>query len=315
MIDFLNRIHSIDRITVDEEIALSHAIQESLRIAQLSLKLETRLNRSPTFTEVAAYADLRGEEHVKDILRSGLEARSTLVNANLRLVQQSLSAVTKRGNLHLNPADLMQEGIIGLIRAAEKYDATKGFRFSTYATIWIRSAISRVAKQDSGSVRLPQKLVALRSRIDKFRREYKIETGYAKDPSPEEIAYALNLTVPRVKACLESAYMQEMTECDDKVQFHAMVNEQGVETNDSEMEILQSDLRNELKRLLRPAEYDSLTLRYGLTDDHMPHTVPEVAELTKQTTAGTHRVLKSAVHKLQSSSVKKLLAAYREDFL
>lgn len=81
------------------------------------------------------------------------------------------------------------------------------------------------------------------------------------------------------------------------------------------MEILQSDLRNELKRLLRPAEYDSLTLRYGLTDDHMPHTVPEVAELTKQTTAGTHRVLKSAVHKLQSSSVKKLLAAYREDFL
>lgn len=317
--DFLDEIHKIDRITPEQEVALSDLIQRALSVSSASgfkETLKTQLNRSPTFEEVAAYAELYGTDQDRAVLAAGLRARSTLVTANLRLVQVALYKVTKRGNFHVSPADLMQEGVIGLIRAAEKFDASKGFRFSTYATIWIRSSIARCVRQDSsgGSVVVPQKVLALKDRINKYRRTCMVEKGYMIEPSREEIAHALDVPLEKVQQCMNRAYSTEMKECDDSMQFHKAVNGRADRSDVQLAMMYANDFSNEVQRFLSDQEWESLQLRYGLTDEHVPHTVPEVAELMEMNTAAAHRMLKGAVRKLQTDSIKERLSSYLEDF-
>ena len=198
---FISSIHAIDRISREEEVLLSRAIQQSLQLnaaAPGESSSSASPARSPTFENVAAELDMDDLE-VRAIFKAGLRARATLVTANLRLVQSAVNkAMRSERNSQVSRADLMQEGILGLIRAAEKFDSTKGFAFSTYATIWIRSTITHSLKRDAAIIRVPQQAVHMKRRVERARAEYKLAHGDLAEPTVEEIAMALGVTEKEV---------------------------------------------------------------------------------------------------------------------
>lgn len=316
LVDFLNRVHSIDRISVQEEIALSEAVQQSLRdLTELVHLVPTDKKSTPSFADaVAAVYSFEGptSQTIRDTMNRGLEARSVLVNANLRLVQKALSKVNAP---HLSAADLMQEGIIGLIRAAEKYDATKGFRFSTYATIWIRSHITTLVKQERGAIRIPLRLINLRNKINKMEAEFLAENGFARPPTVQEIADHFSMSVEQINRCLETTCLMQIKDAGDMQQMRKWMDAKGAaEWDTSSKDINNEYLRRELQHQLAPHEYDALSLRYGLTDDHRLHTVPEVSAILHDQSVGhTHRTLRSAMKKLRQDDVKQILETYRHD--
>lgn len=317
LVDFLNRVHAIDRISVEQEIALSEAIQGSLnQLAQRVALVPTEKKATPSFADaVAAVYSFDGPEsgEVREIMNRGLEARSLLVNANLRLVQKAISKIHAP---HLSAADLMQEGIIGLIRAAEKYDARKGFRFSTYATIWIRSHVSTLVKQDRGTIRIPIRLINLRNKINKFECDFQAENGFARPPTVQEIAVHFSMSVEQINRCLETTCLMQIKDAGDMTSMQRFMENKAAlfEYETSSQEINFEHLRRELKHQLAPHEYNALSLRYGLTDDHRAHTVTEVSDILHDRSVGhTHRTLRSAMKKLRSDDVKRILEPYRYD--
>lgn len=316
LVDFLNHVHAIDRISVQEEIALSEAVQQSLRdLSELVHLVPSDKKSTPSFADaVAAVYSFEGPKsrEIRDTMNRGLQARSILVNANLRLVQKAISKVNAP---HLSAADLMQEGIIGLIRAAEKYDATKGFRFSTYATIWIRSHITTLVKQERGAIRIPLRLINLRNKINKMEQAFLAENGFARPPTVQEIADHFSLSVEQVNRCLETTCLMHIKDAGDMQQMQKYMDSKGAaEWDTSSKDINNEYLRRELQQQLAPHEYDALSLRYGLTDDQRLHTVPEVsAILHDRSVSQTHRTLRSAMKKLRQDDVMRILQTYRHD--
>ena len=321
---FISSIHAIDRISREEEVLLSRAIQQSLQLnaaAPGESSSSASPARSPTFENVAAELDMDDLE-VRAIFKAGLRARATLVTANLRLVQSAVNkAMRSERNSQVSRADLMQEGILGLIRAAEKFDSTKGFAFSTYATIWIRSTITHSLKQDAAIIRVPQQAVHMKRRVERARAEYKLAHGDLAEPTVEEIAMALGVTEKEVLYVLRRPVLMSSSAFDvgtENMVHHLLADKDEDSGGICVVERAQvaATLLDELRRVLSPTEWEALVLRYGLLPEHKGRilTYPEVAKLTNRTRAQSRHAVKMSVKKLQTPPLRAMLQPYLETF-
>ena len=198
---YLQEIGRIRLLRADEEIELARKIADLLELERVRERLYEKLEREPRDSEWAAEVQLplptfRYRLHV------GRRAKDKMVQSNLRLV---VSIAKKYMNRGLSFQDLIQEGSLGLIRAAEKFDHEKGYKFSTYATWWIRQAITRAIADQSRTIRLPVHLYETISRIKKTTKLLSQEMG--RKPTEEEIATRMEMTIEKLRFIAKSAQL------------------------------------------------------------------------------------------------------------
>ncbi len=271
------------------------------------------------FDEIGERPLLTREEEVQlaQRIEEGDEsAKEELAVANLRLV---ISIAKKYRNFGLSFLDLIQEGNVGLMKAVEKFDWRKGYKFSTYATWWIRQAILRAITNRSRTIRVPAHMSELIRDINKVEKEYLQEHG--EEPDPEEIAEELDVSAEKVRHAKKTA--QRTTSLDKPLSKEG--SDSGVlgdimpDNNlpNPEEESLQTLLKDQLKELLHEVLTDRerriIQLRYGLEDYH-PRTLNEVGKVFGISRERVRQIQKQAINKLKSPKVKDQLRAYLETY-
>jgi RNA polymerase primary sigma factor len=252
--------------------------------------------------EVRRYPLLTKEQEVelaKRIEQGDLEAKDRLVNSNLRLV---ISNARKYQGHDLPLLDLIQEGILGLIRAAEKFDWRKGYKFSTYATFWIRQALQRALDNRSRTIRIPVHLGQRERKIGRVQRELIAQTG--REPSDEEIAKAADLSVDEVREARETARVvtsldRPVGEAED-TSFGSLLPS-GERSPEEEVDIsLREDvLRRAVEQLPEP-EREVVKLRYGINGDE-PTPISEAGRRLGISQDAVRRLERKALNELAES--------------
>jgi len=282
----------------------------------MSYKLNSKKN------PVRAYFDEIGEKPLlsreqeaqlaQRIEEDDQQAKKELAIANLRLV---ISIAKKYRNYGLSFLDLIQEGNLGLMKAVEKFDWRKGYKFSTYATWWIRQAILRAITNRSRTIRVPAHMNELIRDIKKIERDYMQKEG--REPSPEEISEELDEPVDKIRKAQKTA--QRTTSLDKPLGEDD--GEAGVlgdilaDSNlpNPEQESLQMMTKNHLKELLHEVLTDRerriIQLRYGLEDYH-PRTLNEVGKVFGISRERVRQIQKEAINKLKSPEIKNQLRSY-----
>ena len=198
---YLQEIGRIRLLRPDEEIELARKIADLLQLEELATQYESEKGHFPSVREWSELIDMPLPKFRRRLLL-GRRAKEKMVQSNLRLV---VSIAKKYMNRGLSFQDLIQEGSLGLIRAAEKFDHEKGYKFSTYATWWIRQAITRAIADQSRTIRLPVHLYETISRIKKTTKVLSQEFG--RKPSEEEIAESMEMTIEKLRFIAKSAQL------------------------------------------------------------------------------------------------------------
>ncbi|MEY3756864.1 MAG: polymerase sigma factor SigA3, partial [Cyanobacteriota bacterium] len=193
---YLRDIGRVPLLSHEQEITLGRQVQELMAIEELEAELEQQLGMKPSQAELAKAAGL-SDAVLKKRLKSGRRAKERMVAANLRLVVSVAKKYTKR-NMEL--LDLIQEGTIGLVRGVEKFDPTRGYKFSTYAYWWIRQGITRAIAEKSRTIRLPIHITETLNKLKKGQRELSQLLG--RTPTVTELAESVELPEEEVKDLL-----------------------------------------------------------------------------------------------------------------
>jgi RNA polymerase primary sigma factor len=333
---YLQEIGRIRLLRADEEIELARQIADLLSLE----RLRVRLNAPPEIAvddvidllgedilaedlllavgepiteseqEIRRWAEAAGStyEAFRERLAYGRRAKDKMVQSNLRLV---VSIAKKYMNRGLSFQDLIQEGSLGLIRAAEKFDHEKGYKFSTYATWWIRQAITRAIADQSRTIRLPVHLYETISRIKKTTKLLSQELG--RKPSEEEIANRMEMTIEKLRFIAKSAQLpisletpigkEEDSRLGDFIEADGETPEDRVAKN-----LLREDLEAVLNTL-SPRERDVLRLRYGLDDGRMK-TLEEIGQLFNVTRERIRQIEAKALRKLRHPNRNSVLKEY-----
>jgi RNA polymerase primary sigma factor len=298
---YLNEIGGDPLLTAEQEIALGRRLRPAIELENQLRKVYPAPQELPLTPEQA------------QIMQAGSVARARLVRSNLRLV---VSIAKKYVNRGLSLLDLIQEGNIGLMRAVERFDPEKGFRFSTYATWWIRQAILRALAEKARMIRIPEYMVDQIGLYQRTVQHLAQQTG--RDPSPEEVAAELNLDPQKVRdlvgaiqqpASLEMPVGQEGESTlgeyipDDRTQSP---EEAAV------VDVLRLEVGMALNRL-DPREKQVLQLRYGLDGTGRPHTLEEVARRFKLTRERIRQIESRALRKMRSPDRSNTLKDFMEE--
>ena len=257
---------------------------------------------------------LTAEEEV--ILAKGIEAgdeesRRKLAEANLRLVVSIAKRYVGRGMLFL---DLIQEGNLGLIKAVEKFDYRKGYKFSTYATWWIRQAITRAIADQARTIRIPVHMVETINKLVRINRQLLQELG--RDPTPEEIAVEMDIPPERVREIMKIAQEPVSLETpigeeEDSHLGDFIEDEEALAPADAASFILLKEQLEEVLETLTPRERDVLRLRFGLTDGRA-RTLEEVGKKFDVTRERIRQIEAKALRKLRHPTRSKKLKDYLE---
>ena len=299
---YLKEIGKVDLLTASEEVHLAMKIEAGTEAAE---KLEAHENGELELSRVEFRRLTRVEQ-------MGLEAKQALISANLRLVVSIAKRYVGRGMLFL---DLIQEGNLGLIRAVEKFDYTKGFKFSTYATWWIRQAITRAIADQARTIRIPVHMVETINKLVRIQRQLLQELG--REPTPEEIGKEMGLPAERVReiqkisqepVSLETPIGEEEdSQLGDFIEDDAAV----VPPDAASFSMLQEQLSKVLDGLAE-RERKVISLRFGLEDGH-PRTLEEVGREFGVTRERIRQIESKTLAKLRHPSRSSKLKDYLED--
>jgi len=310
---YLQEIGRIRLLRAEEEIELARKIADLLKLERILEEIEDGMDREATDQEwAAAVRQDEGEDFSDDAfmlrVRRGRRAKDKMVQSNLRLV---VSIAKKYMNRGLSFQDLIQEGSLGLIRAAEKFDHEKGYKFSTYATWWIRQAITRAIADQSRTIRLPVHLYETISRIKKTTKLLSQELG--RKPTEEEIATRMEMTIEKLRFIAKSAQLPISLETpigkEEDSRLGDFIESDGETPED---QVSKSLLREDLESVLgtlSPRERDVLRLRYGLDDGRMK-TLEEIGQIFNVTRERIRQIEAKALRKLRHPNRNSILKEY-----
>jgi RNA polymerase primary sigma factor len=298
---YLKELGKVALLDAEGEVHLAQRIEAGVFAAE-------RLRAAARTAEPLA-AQLRLD--LSWLVRDGERARNHLLEANLRLVVALAKRYTGRGMAFL---DLIQEGNLGLIRAVEKFDYTKGYKFSTYATWWIRQALGRALADQSRTIRIPVHVVEVVNRLRKLRRVLLQELG--RDPTVEELAVAMDLPVEKVREV--QAYGRDPVSLDETVGEEGDTrlgdliedSEAAVAVDVVTFSLMQGELRTVLATL-SDREAGVIRLRFGLTDGR-PRTLDEIGRVYGVTRERIRQIEAKTMTKLRHPARSQVLRGYIE---
>lgn len=294
---------SIDKIQEepeDEELILS--VQEPKTAENVSSvnaddSVKIYLQQIGKIPLLTAEQELEVAKNIKE--KNDEAAKETLVNANLRLVVSIAKKYIGRG---LSFLDLIQEGNMGLMKAAEKFDYAKGYKFSTYATWWIQQSITRAIADKSRIIRLPVHMIETLSKIKKVTVDLTTESG--KVPSKEEIAYRVGIPVSKLTSLIKAAQSTISIETpatakDESSKLGDFIVDESTVSPDSR--VSQENLFEDIQKMLNqlsPKERDVLIMRYGLNDDGNRKTLEEIGS--------RYGVSRERIRQIENRAISKL---------
>ncbi|WNV83722.1 RNA polymerase sigma factor [Umezawaea sp. Da 62-37] len=296
---YLKQIGKVALLNAEEEVELAKRIEAGLYAAERVRRAEDENEKlTPQMRR-----DLRW------IVRDGERAKNHLLEANLRLVVSLAKRYTGRGMAFL---DLIQEGNLGLIRAVEKFDYTKGYKFSTYATWWIRQAITRAMADQARTIRIPVHMVEVINKLGRIQRELLQDLG--REPTPEELAKEMDITPEKVLEIQQ--YAREPISLDQTIgdegdsQLGDFIedSEAVVAVDAVSFTLLQDQLQSVLATLSE-REAGVVRLRFGLTDGQ-PRTLDEIGQVYGVTRERIRQIESKTMSKLRHPSRSQVLRDY-----
>jgi RNA polymerase primary sigma factor len=294
--DYLKQIGKVPLLNAEQEVELAKRIEAGLFA-------EEKLADAP--------AGLRNEQRwdMEWIAEDGRRAKNHLLEANLRLVVSLAKRYTGRGMLFL---DLIQEGNLGLIRAVEKFDYTKGYKFSTYATWWIRQAITRAMADQARTIRIPVHMVEVINKLARVQRQMLQDLG--REPTPEELAAELDMTPEKVievqKYGREPISLHTPLGEDGDSEFGDLIEDsEAIQPGEAvSFTLLQEQLHSVLDTLSE-REAGVVSMRFGLTDGQ-PKTLDEIGKVYGVTRERIRQIESKAMSKLRHPSRSQVLRDY-----
>jgi RNA polymerase primary sigma factor len=302
---YLNRIARVKLLSAEDEVALAKRIEAGLYAAN-KLSQAGSVAAGSDATEPALRRDLRW------VAREGEQAKNQLLEANLRLVVSVAKRYTGRGMAFL---DLIQEGNVGLIRAMEKFDYTKGYKFSTYATWWIRQAIARAIADQTRTIRLPVHVFDLINKLGRIHRDLLI--GLGREPSTEELAHELDVTPQRVleiqRHQREPLSLDQPVGVEGEGELADLIadSEAGVAFNTAASALLCQQLASILASLSE-REAGIIRLRFGLAGGD-PCTLDEIGNVYGLTRERIRQIEAKTMSKLRHPACSERLRDYLDD--
>jgi RNA polymerase primary sigma factor len=294
--DYLKQIGKVPLLNAEQEVELAKRIEAGLFA-------EEKLAEGMDGLEVSARLDMEW------IAEDGRRAKNHLLEANLRLVVSLAKRYTGRGMLFL---DLIQEGNLGLIRAVEKFDYTKGYKFSTYATWWIRQAITRAMADQARTIRIPVHMVEVINKLARVQRQMLQDLG--REPTPEELAAELDMTPEKVievqKYGREPISLHTPLGEDGDSEFGDLIEDsEAIQPGEAvSFTLLQEQLHSVLDTLSE-REAGVVSMRFGLTDGQ-PKTLDEIGKVYGVTRERIRQIESKTMSKLRHPSRSQVLRDY-----
>jgi RNA polymerase nonessential primary-like sigma factor len=292
---YLREIGRYPLLTHEQEINYGKQVQRMMQL--LALRDELAKTSEILSQEAWATAAELSPQELQRLIHNGERAKRHMVEANLRLV---VSVAKKYQKLNMEMLDLLQEGGIGLQRAAEKFDPSKGYRFSTYSYWWIRQAMTRAISEQSRTVRLPVHMTEKLGKIRKAQRQLAIDLG--RKASIDEIACLLELKPQQVRDCLSQSRQPVSLDIkigsDQKTELSELLEDDGQTPDEfATLNCLRDDLAGWMRELT-PQQSQVLRLRYGLVDNQ-PMTLQQIAEILKLTRERIRQIEHAAIKRLR----------------
>jgi RNA polymerase primary sigma factor len=301
---YLKDIGKVSLLTPEDEVTLAQRIEAAIPAAERIAELEDRYAPGPVPREELVEAER--------LLADGQKAKAQLIEANLRLVVSIAKRYRNRGMSFL---DLIQEGNLGLMRAVEKFDYTRGFKFSTYATWWIRQAISRALADQARTIRIPVHMVDAINKITRTQRQLVQELG--RDPTLDELAHKAEMPAQRVREILrvsqDTISLEQPMGDEDDFSLSDLIEDQGavVPADAATRTMLNEAVKKALSEL-SDREQDVVRLRFGL-DDGQVRTLEEVGRVFGVTRERVRQIEAKTLAKLRHPIRSQPLRDYLED--
>jgi len=283
---YLKEIGKVPLLTADEEVILARCVEEGLRATE----------RIVEWDEEGLSVDRTQLQHDRHMRSDGVDAKRILVEANLRLVVSIAKRYRNRGMAFL---DLIQEGNLGLMRAVDKFDYTKGFKFSTYATWWIRQAITRAIADQARTIRIPVHMVETINKVIRVQRQ--LLQDFGREPSVEELADRTEMTPARVREILrvsQETVSLEQPMGDDDFSLSDLIEDEGaIAPSEAAARAMLNEAVNQALAELSEREQKVVRLRFGLDDGQM-RTLEEVGK--------EFGVTRERIRQIESKTLAKL---------